>query len=128
VKEKFIMKKSGIITALIALLSISCLCYAKSAKKSKAGFGIVIHGGAGVILKENMSTKEDKEYRAKLTEALEAGYKVLSGGGPALDAVLMKDLKEALEDEHKGRLFERNKKGQWIRLKKRGSSSEKLKH
>ena len=50
-------------------------------------FGIVIHGGAGTILKKDMSPEKEKEYTEKLTEALEAGYKILESGGSSLDAV-----------------------------------------
>ena len=47
----------------------------------------VIHGGAGTILKSEMSAEREKEYRAKLTEALTIGYDILKKGGPSLDAV-----------------------------------------
>jgi prevent-host-death family protein len=40
---------------------------------------------------------------------------------------LMKDLAEALEDEHKGRIYKRNKKGQWVRFQRK-SSSPRVKH
>lgn len=48
---------------------------------------LVIHGGAGTILKENMTDDMEAAYRAKLTEALEAGYEVLKNGGTAVQAV-----------------------------------------
>ena len=48
---------------------------------------LAIHGGAGTIVRENMSEEMDAHYRAALTEALEAGYSALMGGGDALDAV-----------------------------------------
>lgn len=51
-------------------------------------FAIVIHGGAGTILKENMNPEKEKAYRDKLNEALEAGYKILEAGGTALQAVI----------------------------------------
>lgn len=51
-------------------------------------FGLVIHGGAGAILRENMPPALEAEYRAKLGEALAAGYAVLERGGAALDAVV----------------------------------------
>ena len=35
-------------------------------------FGILIHGGAGTILKKNMSSAKDTEYRNILKEAIEA--------------------------------------------------------
>lgn len=56
-----------------------------AAKKQE--WAIVIHGGAGVMIREKMTPEVDKEYRVKLTEALETGKKILSEGGTALDAV-----------------------------------------
>jgi L-asparaginase / beta-aspartyl-peptidase len=50
-------------------------------------WGIVIHGGAGTLLREAMSAEREAEYRAKLDEALRAGHAVLQGGGSSLDAV-----------------------------------------
>jgi L-asparaginase / beta-aspartyl-peptidase len=47
----------------------------------------VIHGGAGTILKSEMSAEREREYRAKLTEALMMGYGILKKGGGGLDAV-----------------------------------------
>ncbi len=49
--------------------------------------GLVIHGGAGVIERASMSPEREAEYRARLTEALNAGYAVLDRGGAALEAV-----------------------------------------
>lgn len=51
-------------------------------------YGLVIHGGAGTILKENMTPEKEAAYTQKLTEALEAGYKILDNGGSSLDAVV----------------------------------------
>lgn len=51
-------------------------------------YGLVIHGGAGVIQREQMSPELEAEYRAKLAEALQAGYAILERGGAALDAVI----------------------------------------
>ncbi len=49
--------------------------------------GLVIHGGAGVIERASMSPEREAEYRARLAEALNAGYAVLDRGGAALEAV-----------------------------------------
>ncbi|HEY0967145.1 MAG TPA: isoaspartyl peptidase/L-asparaginase [Opitutaceae bacterium] len=51
-------------------------------------FGLLIHGGAGVLLRSEVPPALEQQCRAKLTEALEAGYTVLAAGGPALDAVV----------------------------------------
>ena len=48
---------------------------------------LVIHGGAGTILKKNMSTEKEEAYTAKLTEALQTGFNVLDSGGVSVSAV-----------------------------------------
>jgi len=50
-------------------------------------WGIVIHGGAGVIRRETLTPEKEAAYRAKLTEALQAGHAILAQGGTSLDAV-----------------------------------------
>lgn len=49
--------------------------------------GIVIHGGAGTILKENMTTELENSYKIKLEEAVRIGYDILKNGGSSKDAV-----------------------------------------
>lgn len=49
--------------------------------------GFIIHGGAGVIRRGSLTPEREKEYRAKLEEALLAGYKALQAGKSGLDAV-----------------------------------------
>jgi len=50
-------------------------------------FAIVIHGGAGTILKENMSPEKEAAYKDKLKEAIQVGYHILKNGGTSIDAV-----------------------------------------
>ena len=52
-----------------------------------ADFALVIHGGAGTILKKNMTDEQEKAYREKLNEALSVGEKILKEGGSSMDAV-----------------------------------------
>jgi len=49
--------------------------------------GFMIHGGAGVIRRGDLTPEKEKAYRAKLEEALLAGYKALQNGKSGLDAV-----------------------------------------
>ncbi len=49
---------------------------------------LVIHGGAGTILKENMTPETEKAYREKLNEALQTGYTLLEDGGTSMEAVI----------------------------------------
>ncbi len=46
-----------------------------------------IHGGAGVIRRDQMTPALEQEYRVGLTAALSAGYAILQRGGSSLDAV-----------------------------------------
>lgn len=48
---------------------------------------ICIHGGAGTILKEDMTPELEKAYLDALQTALNAGYAVLEEGGTAVNAV-----------------------------------------
>lgn len=50
-------------------------------------FGIVIHGGAGTILKENMSDSLETAYKEKLKEAISIGHEILKNGGTSLEAI-----------------------------------------
>ncbi|MFL6468792.1 MAG: isoaspartyl peptidase/L-asparaginase family protein [Pyrinomonadaceae bacterium] len=51
--------------------------------------GFVIHGGAGVISKGSLTPEKEKEFRAKLEEAVLAGYRALQAGKSSLDAIEM---------------------------------------
>ena len=50
-------------------------------------FGMAIHGGAGTLPRADMSGEAERQYRAGLREAIDAGYAVLHDGGTSLDAV-----------------------------------------
>ncbi|MBC7862666.1 MAG: isoaspartyl peptidase/L-asparaginase [Bacteroidia bacterium] len=56
-------------------------------KKNETKPVLVIHGGAGTILKKSMTPEKEKAYRAVLNESLKKGYSILSKGGTAKDAV-----------------------------------------
>ncbi len=56
-------------------------------QKTDPSFGIVIHGGAGTILKKNMSDSLEKAYKAKLKKAITVGHTILKNGGTAMEAV-----------------------------------------
>jgi L-asparaginase / beta-aspartyl-peptidase len=48
---------------------------------------IVIHGGAGTILKKDMTPEKEAEYKRGLDEALEKASEILARGGSAVEAV-----------------------------------------
>lgn len=56
-------------------------------QNSSSKIVLAIHGGAGTILKKNMSPEKEKAYHEKLKEALQSGYEVLKKGGSSLNAV-----------------------------------------
>lgn len=51
------------------------------------GLALAIHGGAGTILRSQMTPALEAEYRGGLENALAGGWAILSGGGNSLDAV-----------------------------------------
>lgn len=55
---------------------------------AKKPIAIVIHGGAGTILKENLDPEKEKAIRATLAQATNTGYAVLQRGGKATEAVI----------------------------------------
>ncbi|PCI96186.1 MAG: beta-aspartyl-peptidase [Flavobacteriales bacterium] len=78
------MKKVAI---LLFLSAFSTQTFSQNNTDMKQNFAIVIHGGAGTILKKNMSDEKEKTYKDKLNAALNAGYKILKNGGSSTDAV-----------------------------------------
>ncbi len=52
-----------------------------------SNFTLVIHGGAGTILKEDMTPALEQAYSIALKSALDAGYAVLENGGTAVNAI-----------------------------------------
>lgn len=78
---------------VIILLSVfySCIENQPEVETAKSidteNFGLVIHGGAGTILKENMSDSLEGAYKEKLEEAIRAGHSILEKGGTSMEAV-----------------------------------------
>jgi L-asparaginase / beta-aspartyl-peptidase len=57
--------------------------------KAMAGkkYALVIHGGAGTLSPEQMTSEMDRDLRAGLQRSLDAGRAILKNGGTSLDAV-----------------------------------------
>ena len=74
---------------LLVLISLFFLekAMAQVSPNPSQKFVLVIHGGAGTILKSQMTAAKEKAYEDGLNEALDAGREILSRGGLALDAV-----------------------------------------
>jgi beta-aspartyl-peptidase (threonine type) len=75
-------KKNIIFSFLFILLSLSSM-----AQNRKPKYIMIIHGGAGTILKENMTSEKEALYKETLTKALQKGYELLKSGNSGLDAV-----------------------------------------
>ena len=69
------------------------------AAQDTAQWSIVIHGGAGVIERDQLDAKTEAAYRTALRDAAEQGGEILSSGGSALDAV--EQVIRVLEDDPK---------------------------
>jgi len=78
---------------LFFLCLVLCSCSSTATKdiettQERADFALVLHGGAGTILKENMSDEKEKAYIKALDEALNIGARILRKGGTSMDAVV----------------------------------------
>lgn len=60
----------------------------EKARAQRIRWGLVIHGGVGVIPPEEMTPDVDADYRRVLTESLQAGYDAMKAGGNARDAIV----------------------------------------
>lgn len=76
------MKRLALI--LILFLAVFCL-----QAQQTSNYTIVIHGGAGTILKKNITPEKEAAIKAKLNYALHVGDSILKNGGTCLDAVEM---------------------------------------
>jgi len=70
---------------LFAAILFSVMALNASAQQKK--YVMVIHGGAGTILKKNMTPEKEAAYIAVLTQALKVGYAKIQEGKTSLDAV-----------------------------------------
>jgi beta-aspartyl-peptidase (threonine type) len=116
------MMKFKILTLLIGFLMLFSCDFAKNDNEKpemtydliteKAdSFGIVIHGGAGTILKKNLTDSLEDAYKSKLKEAITSGHAILEKGGDGMQAVttainIMED--SPLFNAGKGAVFTHN--------------------
>lgn len=76
-----------LLNLLLGALLMSTPAAAQNTGQSRPAWRLVIHGGAGVIERSRLTPEKDREIRAALDRSLQAGERVLAGGGSALDAV-----------------------------------------
>ncbi|MGE5439036.1 MAG: isoaspartyl peptidase/L-asparaginase family protein, partial [Bacteroidota bacterium] len=98
---------------MLRILFITLFLFNFTLLQAQNKYVLVIHGGAGTIVKGMMTQAEEDSIRAKLKEALTAGSNVLKSNGSSLDAItaainVMED--SPLFNAGKGAVF--NSKGQ----------------
>jgi beta-aspartyl-peptidase (threonine type) len=74
---------AAVFAGLIALSAMS----SPAAAADRPKWAIVVHGGAGIIERKEMSKETEAAYRAAMAAALKRGSDVLAGGGSAMDAI-----------------------------------------
>lgn len=92
------MDMKYILITLFAIFIFGCQNRKTDDQKTieKQPIAIVLHGGAGTILKENMTDSLEQAYLTKLDEAISLGYKMLEEGKSSLDVV--EEVVKILED------------------------------
>ena len=76
-----------VIIGLLPLFILSSCAGSASHESETNAFGIVIHGGAGVRPRDEMTPDLEKQYRDELEKSLKAGYEILVSGGSSVEAV-----------------------------------------
>lgn len=77
-----------ILVTMAAVLALSAPAAGDDhAGQSRPEWALVIHGGAGVIERGNMTAETEAAYRQAMHDALARGATVLADGGTALDAI-----------------------------------------
>ncbi|MBW8051454.1 MAG: isoaspartyl peptidase/L-asparaginase [Cytophagales bacterium] len=83
----YVGRRVRFFVAVIVLISTISSAISQNEKKNINKITIVIHAGAGTILKGNMTPEKEDAYKTKLKEALQVGYEILKVEGSSLDAV-----------------------------------------
>jgi beta-aspartyl-peptidase (threonine type) len=81
------MRNASLCVSVFVFFIFAAIFLTNITSADAGDFVLVIHGGAGTILKKNMTPEREAKYRGKLSEALETGYSILKNGGSSIDAV-----------------------------------------
>ena len=79
--------KNLITLIALALMPAAAMAEEAAPPPEAPKWSLAIHGGAGTLDPDKMTPEKRAEYEAALKAALDAGAKVLAGGGSAMDAV-----------------------------------------
>lgn len=75
-----------VVVAVVVSLAVACRSPEPTAE-AKLAWGLVLHGGAGAIPRDQLTPEREAAIRGALEQALRAGHDVLARGGTSLDAV-----------------------------------------
>jgi beta-aspartyl-peptidase (threonine type) len=81
------VSRSRSVPSITIFVSVLVMAAMGTLARAESAWVLVIHGGAGVIERGEMTAEREQAIRAALQLALQRGAEVLSHGGPALDAV-----------------------------------------
>jgi beta-aspartyl-peptidase (threonine type) len=86
-RPKMRTDRSILILLLAVVVVATFLSCAEQKTAETPDFVLVVHGGAGTIVKHKMTPEKEQAVTEKLTEAMTRGYEILDGGGTAIAAV-----------------------------------------
>ncbi len=86
------MRTSGLLCLIGLGMSVGCFSTAPNSNnmsdQDRPAYAMAIHGGAGVITKERLTSEQERAYRSALSLALDIGEEILAKGGTAIEAVV----------------------------------------
>jgi beta-aspartyl-peptidase (threonine type) len=123
----YLMKGYWMILMIQILFFYSCSKQQQPAGNPGENPVLVIHGGAGVIVRSEITAEREQAYMEKLREALQAGFTMLQHNHSALDAVqaainIMED--SPLFNAGKGAVFADNGKNEMDAAIMNGKTSQ----
>ena len=80
--------RRGLKFTLAAAVLVTLLSAANVQAQTGGAVAIAVHGGAGTILRADLTPEQEAQYRAKIQQALQTGHRLLAQGQSSLDAVV----------------------------------------
>jgi L-asparaginase / beta-aspartyl-peptidase len=86
-QQRALPEQGILVRTLSAVLVTASLGLGMAAAEAGPRWAIVVHGGAGVIERKNLSAEQEHAYREAMRKVTDSGAKLLAAGKPALDVV-----------------------------------------
>jgi hypothetical protein len=81
------LQKQGIVVRTLGAVLMAASLVMGMAAEASPRWAIVVHGGAGVIERKDLTADQERAYREAMRKVTDSGAKLLAAGKPALDVI-----------------------------------------